>query len=101
VPDRRRPSNRYELLTCAWSGHVLVGADAATITPDDALVACQDGDARWHRCLRCDDWVRLTPPEEPGRERVETRDEIALPSAGPHCATAMSCGSLLSTVPST
>jgi uncharacterized membrane protein (DUF2068 family) len=82
VPGRRRPSNRYELLTCAWSGHVLVGADAATITPDDALVARQDGDSRWHRCLRCDDWVRLTPPEKPGRERVETRDEIALPLRG-------------------
>ena len=36
MPGRRRPSNRYELLTCAWSGHVLVGTDAATITADDA-----------------------------------------------------------------
>jgi uncharacterized membrane protein (DUF2068 family) len=60
----------------------LVGADAASITPDDALVAHQDGDVRWHRCLRCDDWVRLAPPEEPGRQRVETRDEIELPLRG-------------------
>ena len=62
MPGRRRPSNRYELLTCAWSGHVLVGTDAATITPDDALVVREDGAVRWHRCLRCDDWVRRRRP---------------------------------------
>ena len=61
---------------------MLVGVDAATVTPDDALVVRQDGDVRWHRCLRCDDWVRLTPPQKPGRERVETRDEITLPLRG-------------------
>jgi uncharacterized membrane protein (DUF2068 family) len=82
VPGRRRPSNRYELLTCAWSGHVLVGTDAATITPDDAVVVRQDGPVRWHRCLRCDGWVGQPAPEHPGRDRVEPRDEIALPLRG-------------------
>ncbi|HEY5383783.1 MAG TPA: DUF2127 domain-containing protein [Acidimicrobiales bacterium] len=85
MPGRRRPgkpTNRYELITCAWSGHVLVGVDAATVTPDDALVVRHGGDVRWHRCLRCDDWVTLAPPLAPGRERVETRDEIALPLRG-------------------
>jgi uncharacterized membrane protein (DUF2068 family) len=82
VPGRRRPSNRYELLTCAWSGHVLVGTDAATITPDDAVVVRQDGPVRWHRCLRCDGWVGQAAPEHPGRDRVEPRDEIALPLRG-------------------
>jgi uncharacterized membrane protein (DUF2068 family) len=82
VPGRRRPSNRYELLTCAWSGHVLVGTDAATITPDDALVVRQDGAVRWHRCLRCDGWVGRAAPEQPGRDRVEPRDEISLPLRG-------------------
>jgi uncharacterized membrane protein (DUF2068 family) len=77
-----RPSNRYELLTCAWSGHVLVGLDAATVTPEDALVVRQDGAARWHRCLRCDDWVRRTEPVHAGRPRVEPRDEIDLPLRG-------------------
>jgi uncharacterized membrane protein (DUF2068 family) len=69
-------------LTCAWSGHVLVGTDAATITPDDASLVRQDGGVRWHRCLRCDSWVRRTDPEQPGRERVETKDEIKLPLRG-------------------
>jgi uncharacterized membrane protein (DUF2068 family) len=82
VARRPRPSNRYELFTCAWSGHVLVGVDAATICADDMLVARQDGAARWHRCLRCDDWVRRTAPEQPRRDRVETRDEIVLPLRG-------------------
>ncbi|HEY1651610.1 MAG TPA: DUF2127 domain-containing protein [Acidimicrobiales bacterium] len=80
--SRRRPSNRYELLTCAWSGHVLVGTDAATITDDDASLVRQDGAVRWYRCLRCDSWVRRPDPEQPGRERVESRDEIELPLRG-------------------
>ncbi len=82
MPGRRRPSNRYELLTCAWSGHVLIGTDAATITPDDALVVRQDGAVRWHRCLRCDAWVGRAAPEHPDRDRVEPRDEIVLPLRG-------------------
>jgi uncharacterized membrane protein (DUF2068 family) len=69
-------------LTCAWSGHVLVGTDAATITPDDVLVAYEDGPVRWYRCLRCDSWIRRPRPEHPQRERVESRDEIALPLRG-------------------
>jgi uncharacterized membrane protein (DUF2068 family) len=82
VPRRRRPSNRYELFTCAWSGHVLVGTDAATVTPDDALLVRADGPLRLHRCLRCDCWVALAPPDQPSRERVEQRDEIRLPLRG-------------------
>ncbi len=82
MTGRRRPSNRYELLTCAWSGHVLVGTEAATITPDDALLVREDGAVRWHRCLRCDDWVQRAAPEAPSREAVESRDEIRLPLRG-------------------
>jgi uncharacterized membrane protein (DUF2068 family) len=82
VPGRRRPSNRYELLTCAWSGHVLAGTDAATITPDDALLVREDGAVRWHRCLRCDDWVQRAAPEQPQRAGVEQREELRLPLRG-------------------
>jgi uncharacterized membrane protein (DUF2068 family) len=82
VPGRRRPTNRYELLTCAWSGHFLVGTDAATITSDDALVVRDEDAVRWHRCLRCDAWVGRAAPAQPGRERVEQRDEIQLPLRG-------------------
>jgi uncharacterized membrane protein (DUF2068 family) len=82
VPGRRGPTNRYELLTCAWSGHDLVGLDAATVTPADALLVRQDGTARWHRCLRCDAWVQRPVPAHPARERVEQRAEIHLPLRG-------------------
>jgi uncharacterized membrane protein (DUF2068 family) len=82
VRRRPRPSNRYELLTCAWSGHVLVGTDAALITPDDALLVRADGAVRWHRCLRCDDWVQRPAPERPARDRLERREEITLPLRG-------------------
>jgi len=82
VPGRRRPSNRYELFTCAWSGHVLVGTDAATVTPDDALLVRAEGAVRWHRCLRCDCWVALAAPDRPTRARVEQRGEIRLPLRG-------------------
>ncbi len=82
MPGRSRPPNRYELLTCAWSGHVLVGTDAATVTPEDSLVVCEDGPVRWHRCLRCDGWLQKAQPEHPTRERVEQRDEIELPLRG-------------------
>jgi hypothetical protein len=81
VPGHR-PSNRYELFTCAWSGHVLVGTDAAIVTLDDALVVRADGPLRWHRCLRCDCWVPQAAPDQPARQRVEQRDEIRLPLRG-------------------
>jgi len=82
VRRRRRPPNRYELLSCAWSGHVLVGTEAALITRDDALLVREEGAVRWHRCLRCDDWVQRPKPERPSREQVESRDEIRLPVRG-------------------
>jgi uncharacterized membrane protein (DUF2068 family) len=61
---------------------VLVGLTAATVTADDWLVVRLDGTVRWYRCLRCDDWVRRMPPEQPDRPRVEQRDEIELPLRG-------------------
>jgi uncharacterized membrane protein (DUF2068 family) len=83
VPRARRPTNRYELFTCAWKGHFLVGTDAAQIdSSDDWLVREKDG-VRWHRCLRCDDWVLRQIPEHPTREQVEGRDEIEVPARGP------------------
>lgn len=68
---------------CARVGHVLVGTDAATITADDALVVCQiDANRRSHRCLRCDAWMMLPTPANPGSRAAETRSEITLPTRG-------------------
>jgi len=78
-----RPPNRYELITCSWGGHVVVGTDAAEIAPADAdLVILADG-VRYHRCLRCDGFQARPPPDHPTRPGVPGRDEIELPLRGP------------------
>ena len=79
----KRPDNRYELATCAWKGHVLVGADAAEVTPDDAILVRDSDGVRWCRCLRCDAWLPMAVPEEAAEERVTPREQIELPARGP------------------
>ncbi len=37
---------------------------------------------RWHRCLRCDSWLPVPPPESPSREVPPARDEVELPLRG-------------------
>jgi len=79
---RSRPANRFELFTCAWQGHVLVGTDAATITEADAALVREAGGLRWYHCLRCYDWVAQSPPASPTRDRVPERVDIELPLRG-------------------
>ncbi|HUO49438.1 MAG TPA: DUF2127 domain-containing protein [Acidimicrobiales bacterium] len=77
------PPNRYELLTCALQGHVLVGVGAARVEVEDAAVVRETGGLRRHRCLRCDAWVPLAPPTAPTSERVPSRRDIEVPLRGP------------------
>lgn len=82
-PSRRRPRLSFELLGCAWNGHVLVGTDAATVSEEDDLVVREiDANTRSHRCLRCDSWSMLPVPREPTRTALAPREEIVLPSRG-------------------
>lgn len=92
-PARFRPRFHYELLTCGLRGHRLLGTDAAALTSDDpgfdpAVVvrdvaeADGDGTVRWHRCLRCDSWVPLDPPDTPTQPQLPTRTEVDLPLRG-------------------
>ena len=80
----RRPRHKvdWELVACGWNGHLLVGLDAAEVRPEDRLVMREDGDSRWHRCLRCDSWLALPPPESSRRQYPPSRDEIELPLRG-------------------
>jgi uncharacterized membrane protein (DUF2068 family) len=80
TPRRRRLS--YELLDCAWRGHVLVGTDAATIRPQDNHVVREAEGLRWYRCLRCDAWLPQTPPDAPTRPYPPDREDIVLPLRG-------------------
>jgi uncharacterized membrane protein (DUF2068 family) len=82
-PQRFRPRLHWELLWCAFRGHELEGADAAELRPRDAIFAREDASGtRWYRCLRCDSWVPLPPPEHPTRAHPPERSEIELPLRG-------------------
>jgi uncharacterized membrane protein (DUF2068 family) len=89
-PPRPRRKIDWELISCGLSGHHLVGTDARTLREQDALFAREQdalfardpGTHRWHRCLRCDSWVALAPPEQPTREFAPEREEIEIPLRG-------------------
>src|SRR4051812_13178459 len=82
-PRRYLPKFHYELLVCGLRGHELVGTDAAELRPEDAVVARPGDDGlRWYRCLRCDSWVALPPPEQPARQFPPAREEGAVPPRG-------------------
>jgi uncharacterized membrane protein (DUF2068 family) len=81
-PRRFVPKFHYELLVCGWRGHELVGTDAAELRAEDRAVARDAGAERWYRCLRCDSWVPLLPPEEPVRRFPPERDEVDVPLRG-------------------
>jgi uncharacterized membrane protein (DUF2068 family) len=80
---KRRPDNFYELLTCAWKGHALVGTDVAVVRPEDEMLVRERDGVRWNRCLRCDAWVVGEVPAEPDRQQMPPREEIELPVRGP------------------
>jgi uncharacterized membrane protein (DUF2068 family) len=82
VERRFRPKFHYELIVCGLRGHVLLGMDTAEIGPADASFVRELGGMRWYRCLRCDAWVALPPPERPARQSLPPRSEIELPVRG-------------------
>jgi len=81
-PRRCVPRFHYELLVCGVRGHELLGVDAAELRPEDALFAREEDGLRWYRCLRCDSWLPLPPPEAPARRFPPARDEVELPFRG-------------------
>jgi uncharacterized membrane protein (DUF2068 family) len=81
-PRRFRPRFAYELLVCGIEGHELVGTDAAELRPEDRIFARVMDGVRWHRCLRCDSWLPLPPPDPPAAPHPPERDEIELPLRG-------------------
>ena len=83
MASTKRPEYRYELLTCAWRGHELVGTRAALVTPEDAVIVRESDGQRWCRCLRCDGWFAVPVPDDPAEERVPSRDQIEVPLRGP------------------
>jgi uncharacterized membrane protein (DUF2068 family) len=81
-PRRYRPKLRYELIGCGLHGHELLGTDAAELRPEDGLFAREAGGLRWYRCLRCDSWVALSPPDRPAMKHPPSRGQVTLPLRG-------------------
>src|SRR5438105_3312334 len=81
-PQRFRPRFHWELLACGIAGHELEGMGARELRPSDALIVFELRGLRWHRCLRCDSWIPLPPPERPTRDFPPERDAIELPLRG-------------------
>jgi uncharacterized membrane protein (DUF2068 family) len=81
-PRRYRPKLQYELIDCGLHGHELLGTDAAELRPEDSIFARESGGLRWYRCMRCDSWLALPPPERPTRKYPPSRAEIMLPLRG-------------------
>jgi uncharacterized membrane protein (DUF2068 family) len=79
---RRRRQLDWELIVCGIKGHEIVGREAANLREQDALIVRDEGDLRFHRCLRCDCWVVLPRPAEPADDHPPDRDEIQLPLRG-------------------
>jgi uncharacterized membrane protein (DUF2068 family) len=81
-PQRFLPKFHWELITCGLAGHALIGTDAAEFRDEDRAVCRVMDGARWHRCLRCDSWLPLPPPDNPARMHPPDRAEIELPLRG-------------------
>jgi uncharacterized membrane protein (DUF2068 family) len=79
---RRRRQFDWELIVCGVRGHELVGRDVSSVGEQDPILAGDDGDIRWHRCLRCDGWLALPRPRHGTREHLPQRSEIVVPARG-------------------
>jgi uncharacterized membrane protein (DUF2068 family) len=80
---RRKRQIDWELVSCGFNGHKLIGRDAAEVRPvEDALIVRDLGSLRSYRCLRCDSWIALPPPTSPTRQHPPDRDEIKIPNRG-------------------
>jgi len=79
---RRRRQLDWELVVCGVRGHAIVGRGAAELREQDALIARDVGELRFHRCLRCDSWLALARPSLPTSEHPPDRDQIELPLRG-------------------
>lgn len=82
-PRRVVPRFHWELLACGIAGHELIGTDARTVREQDRVVVREDAaGSRWYRCVRCDSWLPLPPPQAPSRDVVPGADEVDVPLRG-------------------
>ncbi|HYT26688.1 MAG TPA: DUF2127 domain-containing protein [Actinomycetota bacterium] len=81
----RRTRQRWhpETLVCAFRGHETPAAGVAVLRPRDGGLGLDLPDGRrFARCIRCDAWVALQPPERPHGEHLPPHGDIELPRRG-------------------
>jgi uncharacterized membrane protein (DUF2068 family) len=72
-----------ETFVCARRGHVTPAAHVARLRPEDVELGVDLADGRrLARCLRCDVWVEVDPPENPSSETLPPLEEIRVPRRG-------------------
>jgi uncharacterized membrane protein (DUF2068 family) len=82
TPGTRHPRKRrrvdWELIACAFRGHILL--DPATVPEriDRSIVGREIDGLPWYRCVRCDAWLAIEPPAAtvrpaPPEERLPLR----------------------------
>jgi uncharacterized membrane protein (DUF2068 family) len=83
-PRRFVPKFHWELLACGVNGHELVGLDVRDVRAEDSPVLREIEGVRWYRCLRCDSWLPLAPPEPAAitRDHMPPLEQIDLPLRG-------------------
>ena len=79
---RRRRQIDWELISCGFQGHVIAGRDADFTKGGDPIIARDESDIRWHRCLRCDCWIALPRRAPDELNGPLQREQIQLPLRG-------------------
>jgi hypothetical protein len=76
---------KTETWVCSIKGHVVPAARAARLRPSDANLGTDlDDGTRVARCLRCDLWIRATPPAaaDADYDVIPPLDQLELPRRG-------------------
>jgi uncharacterized membrane protein (DUF2068 family) len=81
----RRPFADWhpETFLCSMEGHVTPAATVARLRPEDAGLGVDLPDGRrLVRCMRCDVWLAVHPPEDPVSESLPPLAEMEVPKRG-------------------
>ncbi|MGH2596296.1 MAG: DUF2127 domain-containing protein [Actinomycetota bacterium] len=79
----RQPYWHPETFVCSRRGHVVPAAQVALLRPEDAGVGLDLPDGRrLVRCLRCDSWREVPPPDDPAHPTLPPLAEIRMPRRG-------------------
>ncbi len=82
----RRPLAEWhpETFVCSFERHMTPAASVARLRPEDAGLGVDLPDGRrLVRCMRCDVWLAMHPPEQPASETLPPLEDLEVPKRGP------------------